>query len=160
LRRCPDATRSGMAIETGEPIPTSSPPHSCECAVKPVGVRAIPADHDVYPRGDEPQGATIQTEPLTRTPCGEQTKSPSGPVFSSQCQQNRQTLADRSPTRLQTFSSSLDDCVSVRSTVRSATAAEPSGSSARRNNCFCGGGACRDRTDDPLLAKQVLSQLS
>ena len=23
-----------------------------------------------------------------------------------------------------------------------------------------GGGACRDRTDDPLLAKQVLSQLS
>jgi len=29
----PDATRSGMAIETGEPIPTSLPPHPCECAV-------------------------------------------------------------------------------------------------------------------------------
>ena len=34
-----------------------------ECAVKPVGVRAIPADHDVYPIGDEPLGAMIQTEP-------------------------------------------------------------------------------------------------
>jgi len=63
LRRCPDATRSGMAIETGEPIPTSSPPHPFECAVKPAGVRAIPADHDVYPIGDEPLGAMIQTEP-------------------------------------------------------------------------------------------------
>ena len=62
LRRCPDATRSGMAIETGEPIPTSSPPHPFECAVKPAGVRAIPADHDVYPIGDEPLGAMIQTE--------------------------------------------------------------------------------------------------
>ena len=59
----PDATRSGMAIETGEPIPTSLPPHPCECAVKPDGVRAIPADHDVYPIGDEPPGAMIQTEP-------------------------------------------------------------------------------------------------
>ena len=26
--------------------------------------------------------------------------------------------------------------------------------------CVTSGGACRDRTDDPLLAKQVLSQLS
>ena len=126
LETGPDATRSGMAIETAEPIPTNLPPHSCECAVKPVGVRAIPADHDVYPWGDEPSGAMIQTEPLTRTPCGEQTKSPSGPVFSSQCQQNRQTLRSQSSTRLQTFSSSLDDCAAI---ARLFHLAEPSGSS-------------------------------
>ena len=30
----------------------------------------------------------------------------------------------------------------------------------RPNVLVPGGGACRDRTDDPLLAKQVLSQLS
>jgi hypothetical protein len=30
----------------------------------------------------------------------------------------------------------------------------------RRTHRFASGGACRDRTDDPLLAKQVLSQLS
>jgi hypothetical protein len=29
-----------------------------------------------------------------------------------------------------------------------------------RPNLFGTGGACRDRTDDPLLAKQMLSQLS
>ena len=28
------------------------------------------------------------------------------------------------------------------------------------DNCGLNGGASRDRTDDPLLAKQVLSQLS
>jgi len=111
----PDATRSGMAIETGEPIPTSLPPHPCECAAKPDGVRAIPADHDVYPWGDEPSGAMIQTE-LSSHPLRNVSKSPSGPVFSSQCQQNRQTLRSRSSTRLQTFSSSLDDC-GDRSTV-------------------------------------------
>ena len=113
----PDATRSGMAIETGEPIPTSLPPHPCECAAKPVGVRAIPADHDVYPWGDEPSGAMIQTE-LSSHPLRNVSKSPSGPVFSSQCQQNRQTLRSRSSTRLQTFSSSLDDGMSLRSTAR------------------------------------------
>ena len=30
----------------------------------------------------------------------------------------------------------------------------------RRDPHLLSGGACRDRTDDPLLAKQVLSQLS
>lgn len=51
LETVPDATRSGMAIETGEPIPEALPPPSCEGAFKAPGVRAIPADHDVYPVG-------------------------------------------------------------------------------------------------------------
>jgi hypothetical protein len=59
-----------MAIETGEPIPTNPTPHPCESAVKPVGVRAIPADHDVYPWGDEPSGAMIQTEPFATSLAG------------------------------------------------------------------------------------------
>lgn len=37
----------------------------------------------------------------------------------------------------------------------------PAGDRFRQAEVFAqGGGACRDRTDDPLLAKQVLSQLS
>ena len=36
---------------------------SYEASRQSSGVRAIPADHDVYPWGDEPSGAMIQTEP-------------------------------------------------------------------------------------------------
>ena len=36
---------------------------SFEVSCQSSGVRAIPADHDVYPWGDEPSGAMIQTEP-------------------------------------------------------------------------------------------------
>jgi hypothetical protein len=91
----PDATRSGMAIETGEPIPAACQSAPCEASCQSSGVRAIPADHDVYPWGDEPSGAMIQTE-LSSPPLRGASKSPSGPVFSSQCQQNRQTLRDTS----------------------------------------------------------------
>lgn len=70
---------------------------------------------------------------------------PSGPVFSSQCQQNRQT-PEPEGSRLQTFIFFVDDNhIGDRSTSHQAKGI---------------GGACRDRTDDPLLAKQVLSQLS
>jgi hypothetical protein len=46
----PDATRSGMAIETGEPIPLVT---AAFFRMRPQtqGVRAIPAVHDVYPVG-------------------------------------------------------------------------------------------------------------
>ena len=104
----PDATRSGMAIETGEPIPTNLQPHSCECAVKPVGVRAIPADHDVYPWGDEPSGAMIQTEP-SEPKLSKILQDPSSLHNVNRTGRHSGT----SPTRLQTFSSSLDDCAAI-----------------------------------------------
>ena len=71
--------------------------------------------------------------------------SPSGPVFSSQCQQNRQTLGHKAKAaNLHLF---------MWMTTTSAIA--------RPDHLDkVDGGACRDRTDDPLLAKQVLSQLS
>ena len=65
-----ESARSGTPIATARPIPKDLPPHPFECRAKPDGVRAVAADRSVDPKGDEPQGATIQTEPMTRlAPC-------------------------------------------------------------------------------------------
>ena len=94
LRRSP--MPRGQAWQSKQGSPFQPPGRSLLRTIsRSSGVRAIPADHDVYPWGDEPSGAMIQTEPSSPSLAGG-SKSPSGPVFSSQCQQNRQTLRDKS----------------------------------------------------------------
>ena len=97
----------------------------------------------VDPKGDEPSGTSFQTEPHPQgtTYMAPASHDPSGPVFSSPCHQNRQT-AQRTACK----PCLLPGCPKPRPTAR--------------HQSIANGGACRDRTDDPLLAKQMLSQLS
>ena len=96
---------------------------------------------DGNPVGDEPLGTLPRTEPSQQNALKRRPNDPSGPVFSSPCHQNRQTAHRHS---LQTLSSSW--------------MSKPAPTAAHQPLAL--GGACRDRTDDPLLAKQMLSQLS
>ena len=122
LRRSPMPRGQAWQSKQGNPFQPVYRRILANAPFKPDGVRAIPADHDVYPWGDEPSGAMIQTEP----PEPKLSKILQDP--SSLHNVNRTGRhSGTSPTRLQTFSSSLDDCFA--SLYRQAAAAEPCGSS-------------------------------
>ena len=90
-------------------------------------------------RAMNPPGGDPRTEP--HPPLG--SHDPSGSVFSSLVQEQADIRSDDQSCNLASFF--LDN-----------PSNHPHHSTAQNGS----GGACRDRTDDPLLAKQVLSQLS
>ena len=63
LRRSPMPRGQAWQSKQGNPFQPVYRRILANAPFKPDGVRAIPADHDVYPWGDEPSGAMIQTEP-------------------------------------------------------------------------------------------------
>jgi hypothetical protein len=102
-------------------------------------------------------GSDVQNDLIDQTKHLEASRS----IFSSQCRQNTQPAkADR-----KTFISSEDKfrCdPPIQARGRRPSLAGPSGAQRQRRDSVRTkyGGAERDRTADPLLAKQVLSQLS
>ena len=114
----------------------------------------------VDPAGDEPPGSPPRTEPNTRLAAA---LDPSGPVFSSRCVRTGEPDPVGSGRKALSSSWIPVSTASARPSRRCASGI-PHSRRMRRVRALArtmgNGGACRDRTDDPLLAKQVLSQLS